>query len=214
MTTTMLVLANSYKMKRRCLAGLDESNNWVRAVENPGGLGIESTRLWIGGEQVQPGDSIRLGLGLGVPLRHQSENVLLINSEISRAEPLTSVELEQRLEYIHAQLPAFAIVPRTFVDETEYDAGVVGQSLALLFTENLVMSWETNSSGVLRPRAIFMTEQGGWNLPYTGEQWAGFPDRTAGSRMQFGPCFVTISVGELMPDSTRHYILAAGVIAQ
>ena len=58
-----------------------------------------------------------------------------------------------------------------------------------------------------------MTEQGAWDLPYTGEQWADFPPRILRESRLFGPTYVSLSVGETNGGGSTHHILAAGLIA-
>lgn len=213
MTTRLLVLANSFKHGRRCLAGLDEQQRLIRPVADADGEGIPTTRLIIGERAVAPGDVIDLELGTSVPLPFQRENVILQRQPLVYAAPLSQAQLQRRLSSAAEFIPAFATIARSRVDDSEYAAGLAPDSLGVLRTEQITMVWRHNIQGNLRPRAIFMTHQGGWDLPFTGEQWDDFPERSAGSRLTFGPSFVTVSVGDAWGGGSSHYVLAAGVIA-
>jgi hypothetical protein len=210
--TSLTVLANSYKVGLRCLAAVNESNAWVRVVSNADGLGILPQRLLVGGRPVAPGDSIELDLGMALPLYFQSENVLLGTAPIALGRPLDILSLRAKLEDVASRVPGFAQTPRSAIEADEYGR-MSSDSLALLRTDELRLVWRPNFKGVLRPRAIFMTEQGAWDIPYTGEQWEGFPERVAGSRQTYGASYVTVSVGDTIPDTKTHYVLAAGVLS-
>lgn len=153
---------------------------------------------------------ISLNLGSPVPLYFQRENHLLGDNSISYGSKLTAADLQARLRGIASSIPEFAESPRTAIDADEYET-LAPDSLALLHTDALTVEWRHNMKGTLRPRAIFMTEQGGWDISYTGEQWAGFPERRLGERRTFGPTFVTVSVGDVFNGS--HFVLAAGALA-
>lgn len=212
-TTEILVLANSYKMGRRCLAGVDGDGRWIRPVADRHGDGLLESHVTIGGRLLAPGDSVRLSLGDAVPLIFQEENILLENSRIDLTAPLPNAELQRRLARLAADVPPFARSSRSSLDTSTYEFGFSARSLALLFTEDLTIEWRVNVRGTLRPRAIFATAEGAWDLPYTGEQSWEFPPRTAAARRSYGAAYVTTSVGETIDDGSTHYILAAGVVA-
>lgn len=207
------MLANSYKNGRRCLAGVDDDDHWVRPVADATGEGIAPDRLTIDGRTVWPGDVVDLELGAAVPLASQSENILLSDRPLVFQAPIAKDQLLERLERVSVRIPSFASNSRKSVEDSEYDNGLAPESLALLRTGELKMKWKPRpTDGVLRPRAIFMTPQGGWDLPYTGEQWEEFPPRLNGAEQTYGPAYVTVSVGGLMSGGSTHWVLAAGVL--
>jgi hypothetical protein len=208
----LLVLANSFKNGERCLAGVDEDDTWIRPVADQQGGGIPSSRLMLDGRPVWPGDVVSLVLEEPVPLTSQCENVILGTAPLELQPALPVRVLQDRLKRVSLLPPGFAENPRKYVSDDEYQAGTVNNSLALLYTDSLKIRWRTNSAGNVRPRAIFMSSVGGWDIPYTGEQWEGFPPRVAGSELEFGPTYVTVSVGEPIPGQSDHWVLAAGAL--
>lgn len=210
-STRLLALANSYKNPGRCLAGVDDRDSWVRPVSDADG-GAVTHSLRLNGQDVQPGDSLQLELGDAVPQYYQAEDVLLVSNDIQRVAGPSPVELRDRLRRIAADVPAFAETPRTSIHRDEYNAGFSSRSLALLPTEEVSISWQYNYRDVLRPRISFESAGYGWTrLPYTGNQWVGFPPRAEGSRAVFQASYVTLSVAQPL-DSGEHYVLVAGVI--
>lgn len=78
----LLVLANSYKLGKRCVAGLDWSGGvaggWVRPVSGAGDAsGIDLPEL-VSGSDLLPGDIVGVPLAGAVPAFHQTENRLLV----------------------------------------------------------------------------------------------------------------------------------------
>lgn len=211
--TTLLVLANSFKLGGRCLAGVDESGRWVRPVVDAEGGAIAESRLQVGGQCVLPGHEIIIQLGAEVPLPFQSENIILGASPVEFAPAPTPRQVQTRLQRLARNVASFAGSPRTYIDHSEYEAGFSPASLSLARTDNIKLVWKTNWKGIARPRAIFMTDVGGWDLPYTGYQWEGFPPRVAGASETYGPAYITLSVGDPIPDGTQHYVMAAAITA-
>lgn len=209
----LLVLANSWKPEGRCLAGVTADGTWLRPVPYQHGGAVPIDRVRGGGRILMPGDLIEIDLGDEVPLFYQGENVLLRPTPIQLAPPLSATELQRWLALAAANPAPFVASPRSEFYDQEYANGLGSESLALVRTDNLSIVQRTNWRGVVRPRAIFMAVSGGWDIPYTGDEWDGFPPRNSGARAEFGPAYVTVSVGDVIPDTTRHSVLAAGALA-
>jgi hypothetical protein len=205
----LLVLANSYKDKVRCLAGLNAAGEVVRVVSDAGGGGLPPGLLQRGSEQVEVGDLLDVDLVQSVPLDYQAENVRIGLGGVAHVGRESSGEVIRLLRGLAEDPPAFASSPRSRVDPSEYVGGLSPESLAVLRTDELVIKWQLNWNGVVRPRAIFMSPQGRWDLSYTGEQWDELLPREDGRRVSCGPAFITVSVGNFWNGS--HFVLAAGV---
>jgi hypothetical protein len=210
--TDLLILANSYKNHGRCLAGVDSFGQWVRPVSDSHGGAIDTSRVIVSGQLVMPGHVVQAELGAPVPLPYQCENVLLGPAPINFAPTPDPRSVQARLSELSLRAPEFASTPRRYFDDTEYVGGLQPASLAVVRTPELKLVWRTNSNGWLRPRAVFMTDRGGWDLPYTGEQWEGFPARIAGGSETYGDSYVTLSVGGTFDGGTEHYVFAGGIL--
>lgn len=211
MRTELLLLANSTKLRGRCLAGLHEDGSWLRPVSTQSGGEIHASSTTIAGRQLRPLDLIELDLVEQSPRPHQAENWTIDQQSIQRVSEARVEDVMEVLRGRASSVPAFAQSVKTYIREADFSAeDDPADSLALFEVADATILPRLTST---TPLIEFQVGREAWSLPLTDDLfWAEIGKRPT----ELGHAFVCVSVGEAFAprytDERRHYLLAAGVI--
>lgn len=201
MLQTIVILANSFKHKLRCVAGKSvKTGRWVRLVADPSGEAItidqaSFTNNYPGRFVCKPLKKVNMNLVHSVPLKHQPENYI--------CEP----GWVQNFRISTADLPQYEDNPDSLwgagkrISEAEIVFGEdINQSLYLIKVDDLFLRRTDNE----KRRVSFSYNHIEYDLPSTCPR---FDEVLAGD---FVPSnYIVVSLGELHTDGYHYKIIAA-----
>lgn len=215
----IICLANSRKLRGRCIAGLrTDANGWIRPVapSNDGTLYSWHYKL-SDGTDPQVLDVLRVDLSSSRPKPHQPENWLISNQRWQLvARPGTSY-----LPLLQSQVVRGATLLGNQDDRIAFDSfsqSPAQASLALVIPENLGWCVTTSFSGNRQIRAIFSLDGQPYNLAVTDPIWEAalstFPpgyhrSTSVESLNPDNEIWLTISLGEPLNGDYCYKLVAA-----
>ena len=199
MIRKLLLVANSRKLKGRCLAGIDlETGEWIRPVSDEDHGAIPPAWCDSGGRSVQPLDVVEVDLQRHVPMPHQPENWLMGSPHIKRSFTMT---LEQSASLLLPQINRKSVLTAT--EKALKAASVrrepVNASLSLFGVDSARVG--RNDQGKLRVWFRFLDQP--WELSYTG---VSSPE----IEREHASALICVSLAEEWRD--EHWKLAASLI--
>ena len=170
MIKTVVILANSVKHGKHCVAGkCVNTKQWIRPVSDNEGKELTNEHVSYinkyGKYVVKPKQKIEMNLIQGVPLVNQPENYLINNNSTwQQRYKIEDFELEQYLDH-----PLTLWGTSTNVSYNEVINGNINieQSLYLVKVDNL----ELHINNINKRRAKFTYNNIAYNLPVTDPQF-------------------------------------------
>ena len=103
MKKTLVILANSIKHQKHCIAGkCIETKKWIRPVSDVSGTELSNKQATYnnkyGQYMVKPKQKIEIGFLSHVPLIHQPDNYMIDNSQWVQKYKIDDLELENYLD--------------------------------------------------------------------------------------------------------------------
>jgi hypothetical protein len=201
MLIRMLVLANSFKNRGRCLAGLNvETGKWVRPVPNTLSRSIDNELTIFSERFIRPGDLIDVEIGRAIPLPYHPEDVELTGTIKIVGKNVT--------HYLSDLIAAELRVPNQLL-ETPTDRISIEQVRASQVRNSLALSSASeinffeNERGSHRVR--FLANNHSWSLANT--------DDNLENKESLQEALVCISLAEPFEITSSHHKLAAGFIS-
>jgi len=205
----VICLANSYKRRGRCIAGIRTNERaWIRphAHTDYGELYPEHYTLNDGSEP-QILDVVRINFESAEPQPHQPENWRIANDDwrlISRPAPasLAGVLVSNLVEG-----PALFGDTDRRIHVRSFDANPARASLALIVPSQLQWSVERSLYNPKQPRACFRLGGASYNLPVTDPRYVRLLSQLDCGRHEVTACglkqdqhvLLVISLGEVFP---------------
>jgi len=208
----LLVLANSYKLGGRCVAGIDlDTGKWVRPVGDlpQGSISFAATKVNKAGQfvAVAPLDMIEFSVGQNMATPHHPEDIEL-RGAFNYLGKITIAEL--RTDFATVIQNEGPIFGDYFDRISALDSfGNSGQgSLLLVHVSKLFFNDVAKFGGIPKPRGSWSTAGGNFNLAITDPEF----EHVRGSLIKgvINGALVTISLGEEFQGS--HYKLIATVL--
>lgn len=169
MSNTIVILANSVKHGKHCVAGkCVQTKRWIRAVANKEGKELTDNQASYtnkyGNFIVKPKQKIEMNLSGHVPMINQPENYLIDNTRWNQRYKIENSELNQYLDY-----PASLWGQGSNVSYSRVMNGdiTIEQSLYLVKVE-LLQLYINNYN---KRRAKFTYNNIGYDLPVTDPQF-------------------------------------------
>jgi hypothetical protein len=218
----LVCLANSIKLRGRCVAGIDrDTGEWIRPVATTthGELHPEHYMLGAGGAP-RVLDVIRIRLERAHPLAHQPENWLISAETWQLLHRPSSTE---SMPLLHSHLTAS---PSLFGD-TEHRIALcdleqrpAAASLALIEPQGLQWFIERSQYNPKRPRAHFALGNAFYDLPVTDPAWIpafrhldyGLHPARACGLLSGQKLLLTISLGDEFECDGYCYKLVSGLV--
>ena len=201
MEVQVLLMANSYKYRKRCLAGLrTDSWTWFRPVSNTPDGGIPTPECDVIGGVLRPLDLISCEVTAAKPLSHQVENWLMRPGSIRLLSQLPFDKAEERI-FASSQLsPYFLDTSNPRILPSFFDQiSPPKESLALIRVQSAIVDVDR--------RIRFKHHNQDWNLKLTDEHFV--VDSEKGTT---GPAYLCVSVGNYFPEQDAHFKMVAGII--
>ena len=221
-TVNLLCLANSYKYRGRCVAGIDlDTGDWIRPVADTahGELRPEHYSL-PGGQAPQMLDVIRIDLDRPQPLPEQPENWLISGTPWSR-RLMPPGDLGAVLSsHLDAGPNLFGDTAHR-ISRRNGKPGRLDASLALIEPEGLQWFMEHSPYNSKRPRAHFVLKDAFYDLPVTDPAWmpafhkldCGLHPASACGLWPDEKVLLTLSLAEEFEYDGYCYKLVAGIVA-
>ncbi len=204
MEKTILILANSVKHGKHCIAGKDlETRKWIRPVATAQGNELKFKQIQYSRNnsysESKPLDVVRITFLQECPLQHQPENMLISNDTWENTDPYQ-----------------FKMIPDDFLDfpETIWGKGKsiqnediekkrikIDQSLFLVKVSNLKLY----NNSYHKRRASFKFNNNDYDLPVTDPNFDNLNQNNISPKQKI----LCISLGENYEGS--HYKLIAGI---
>ena len=166
----MLCMANSRKLKGRCIAGLLPNGSWIRPVSTPSGEAIDKSQTILDNERaIQPLDVVKIPIERAISRYHQQENQLIADgpwrflSEHNVTDECTASFL---LKCIYDKDALFGDPYKDVSWEDIKDNGI-DHSLALMRTADPIFKRVDNRYGQPRFLSNFYYKDYGYRLPIT-----------------------------------------------
>jgi len=218
----IICLANSYKLRGRCVAGLRaDGKGWIRPVSELAGGTLGATHYTCeGGSAVRPMDLVEIDIAGGQPLKHQRENVLLTPSRwrlLERPAPIEYADIIGPASVSAGPLLGGTGDRRNLAD---FPQGAYASSLALVAPTDTEWEKTTTSSNNPQLRCHFQVGKNKYNLAVTDPAWiprfAQF-DHGIHRADEIGVdadqrLLLCVSMGEPIPATGDCYRLVAAVI--
>ena len=196
----MLVLANSFKNRGRCLAGLNvETGMWVRPVPNTLSRSIDNELTIFSERFIRPGDLIDVEVGRAIPLPYHPEDVELIG----RIKLVGKDTTPYMADLVLSELSKPNELLESSIDRISFDQIQVSptrNSLALSLGNDI--RFFTNERGSKRVK--FRARDIAWSLANTDDKLE--------SEEYMDEALICISLTEPFERTQSHHKLAAGFI--
>lgn len=208
MRRNLIILANSRKMRNRCIVGIDaETGEWVRPCFGEGKEGIPWDVRQIDGTEPGLLDIIAIPLANHGPHRDiQPENCALLKGEWKRIGRATT---KQIVKYCQRGSLIFHNLDRR-ISVAELPSASAGDRKSLcLIRVHVEFSTEATYRGKKRVNATFLHSSNQYCLPVTDYEFERhFPAHTTDE----ADCFLCISLGLPYEVDDFCYKFVAGVI--
>ena len=210
----LICLANSYKRRGRCIAGIrTDERGWIRphAHTTYGELYPEHYLLNDGSEP-RILDLVRINFESSQPQPHQPENWRIANDPwrlISRPAPAFLAILLSNL----VEGPAIFGDTDRRIHVRSFDANPARSSLALVEPSQLQWSVERSSYNSRQPRACFRLQGARYNLPVTDPHFVRILSQLDCGRHEVAACglrqdqrvLLVIGLSEVFPPEEGYY---------
>lgn len=194
MTNTVVILANSVKHGKHCVAGkCINSKKWIRPVSNMDGKELNNNQASYSNKYgtfiVKPMQKIEMNLGKHVPLVNQPDNYVISDTRWNQRYKIENSELEYFLDH-----PKTLWGSRSKVSYQEIINGnlKIDQSLYLVKVENLTLYVNDYN----KRRASFTYNNIAYELPVTDPMF----DKIISNNQQLSG-ILCISLGECFNDN-------------
>jgi hypothetical protein len=196
----MLVLANSFKNRGRCLAGLNvETGKWVRPVPNTLSRSIDNELTIFSERFIRPGDLIDVEIGRAIPLPYHPEDVELIG----RIQLVGKDTTQYMADLVLSELSKPNELLENSIDRISFDqiqTSPTRNSLALSLGNGI--RFYTNERGGKRVK--FRANDIAWSLANTDDKLE--------SEEYMDEALICISLTDPFERTQSHHKLAAGFI--
>ena len=221
-TFEIICLANSRKLRGRCVAGLrTDGGGWIRPVapSDDGTLFGQHYSL-DNGSEAQILDLIRIEVSKAEPQAHQPENCVIGNSQWTLlARPASP----QHIKLITRSIESGPALFGDYRDRMDfYCLCKTPATRSLCVVQPQDLKWRITKSirGYRQTRAIFRLTDRLYDLSFTGPIWEtrlsrlayGIHDLESADCPDSARLLFTISLGEPLPSDKQCYKLVAGVI--
>lgn len=221
-TFEIICVANSRKLRGRCVAGLrTDGGGWIRPVA-PGEDGTLFGQHYIldDGSEAQILDLIRIEVSKAEPQAHQPENWVIGNTQWKL---LARPALPRHIKLIARSVESGPALFGDYSDRMDFKSlsdNPISSSLCLIRPEKIWWQITTSYTGRRQTRAIFNVSGHLYDLVITDPVWEkrlsfldyGVHTREAAKLEDNLDILFTISLGEPMPSDKQCYKLVAGVI--
>jgi hypothetical protein len=216
----IVCLANSYKHRHRCVAGISlTTRKWVRLVSKrvPGCVTIQQT-CYLGGNEAAVLDVFEAELGEPCGSNCHPEDVFLVEK---RWRAVRRFEESQDAEFLDGYVNRSPLLLQGYGDRVcahNFAEARATHSLELIQPDDLRW-WIGDSDGKRKSRALFRLGHARYDLAVTDPVWLAqlnlLPDGIHPHGLFFGACkssktLLTVSLSESFEDF--HYKLVAGVV--
>ncbi|MDJ0717249.1 MAG: hypothetical protein QNJ54_24030 [Prochloraceae cyanobacterium] len=194
--TQIICLANSNKLKERCIAGINpQTGQWIRPVctHFPHDGRVPQYIRTIDGKEPQLLDIIEIPLeNEGPDFGFESENLTIIPGKwriVGKIKPIELIQYCHNYSYILHNSNNFVTV--TFLRSLPF---LKRKTLQLVYATKLSVQDKINSKGETKWRGSLLTETGQQlrDLPITDP---AFLERLKAGNLPKNPCLVTVSLG-------------------
>jgi len=218
----IICLANSRKLRGRCVAGLrTDGGGWIRPVApSEDGTLIGKHYILNHGFEPQILDLIRIEVSRAEPQPHQPENWVIGETQWELLErPASPAHIEQLVRSIEADSALFG----DYGDRLDFDLlckTPAPRSLCIVQPQDLKWRITTSIRGFRQTRAAFRLSGRSYDLSVTDPIWEtrlarlayGIHDLESADCPDSVRLLFTISLGEPLPSDKQCYKLVAGVI--
>jgi hypothetical protein len=221
-TLEIICLANSRKLRGRCVAGLrTDGGGWIRPVAPTEEGTLFGQHYYLdNGSDAQILDFIRIEVSKAKPEAHQPENWVIGDAQW---ELLARPALPQHLEQIVRSVEAGPALFGDYGDRIDFDhlcKTPAPRSLCIVQPQDLKWRITTSIRGFRQTRAAFRLSGRSYDLSVTDPIWEtrlarlayGIHDLESADCPDWARLLFTISLGEPLPSDRQCYKLVAGVI--
>lgn len=208
MKKILLILANSVKHHKHCIAGKDiETKQWIRPVDNDSGKELSYCQIKYhkngSDKKIKPLDIVKIRFLKACPLLHQPENMVIANEKWENVEPQKLKIIP--VEYLDSPKDLWGnSEPSISCNLIEQGKLEITQSLYLIKVENLNL-YINKFDGRRKRRSAFRYNNQNYDLAVTDPNFDRFYDKKTSPTQ----CILCISLGENF--NRYHYKLIAGI---
>ena len=169
MRKTIVVLANSVKHNKHCVAGkCINTKEWIRPVSDSFGKELTNQQTTYSNKYgqyiVKPKQKIEMNFQSQVPLIHQPDNYLIDNNQWIQRYKIDDAELYEYLDTPTSLWGNYNRIPYADIINKQI---VISQSLYLVKSENLTLYYTKDQ----KRRAKFNYNSIGYDLPATDPEF-------------------------------------------
>ncbi|MCQ3810022.1 MAG: hypothetical protein KTV68_05640 [Acidimicrobiia bacterium] len=200
----MLCMANSWKHKERCIAGLLPNGSWIRPVSTSTGGAISNSQCQVAdGHQIQQLDVVGLVIDRATPLINQPENHLISDRNWHLLRKRTASEVSDFLTDCEYDGDTLFGTTSNKVRWSQIEEQGVEESLLLIRATRPRFYWRDNQL-----RAVFVHARAEYDLSVTFDLNTSDNGRRSSSEW-----WLTVSLGGPWPEQNNDcYKLIAGAI--